>query len=668
MFELKLAELFRNFFLPRCKNATRLQNAAYVTVWLSTALFIFPHPAHAQRAKENAVAEADDAFGTTVGREEIGLYSASSARGFSPSQAGNLRIQGLYFDQAQQARPNSRLIRGSSVHVGISAQGYPFPAPTGVVDYKLRAPGDDAVAGGLVGIGSYSQYFGEFDFQTPVSDDVLSIGGGAGYSRNSGYRIAERSWEWTAGALARWQPNDNIVVTPFWSYTDHQERGLRPFVFIGNANIPDYRAIDLAGQPWSTYSFTGSNFGTIANFSFGDSWTLDAGVFRSLSSSGKLNIDVRLADVNALGQGNFSLIAAPRRDSSSTSGEARLSKTYDTDDMRNIFHASIKARDRENETGGSASVALGTGSLSAIPVVPQPTFNTTAVTVIKAKQVTPALGYELIWRDVGQLSLGGQKTFYRRTTDAPGTPVVTSRSKPWLYNASVAGFITQKLAVYASYTRGFEEIGNAPLNAVNRDEAVPAQLTKQIDAGIKYQIMPRLTFVAGVFEISKPYYSLDQVSFFRQLGHTTNRGVEVSLAGNITDRLTLVAGGTFIDANVDYSTGGGAAQVDTVAIGPIPGLIRANLQYRPAFLDGFTFDAKVESTSARYATLTGIRLPHVVTFDAGVRYNTQVAGKPITLRLQTFNLTNEYGLTPSSSSQVQSFDGRRFELSLAFDL
>lgn len=60
------------------------------------ALLALAGNAHAQRARENAVAEASDAFGTAVRREEIGLYSATNARGFSPSQAGNLRIDGWF--------------------------------------------------------------------------------------------------------------------------------------------------------------------------------------------------------------------------------------------------------------------------------------------------------------------------------------------------------------------------------------------------------------------------------------------------------------------------------------------------------------------------------------------------------------------------------------------
>ena len=72
--------------------------------------------ANAQRAGENAVAAAEDAFGTAIGTESIGLYSTTSARGFSPSDAGNVRIDGLYFDQ--QAAPNNRADAAAAMPTG----------------------------------------------------------------------------------------------------------------------------------------------------------------------------------------------------------------------------------------------------------------------------------------------------------------------------------------------------------------------------------------------------------------------------------------------------------------------------------------------------------------------------------------------------------------------
>src|SRR5579862_7156260 len=155
------------------------------------ALTVSSGIAYRQRSSEDAVAEALDAFGSTVGREAIGLYSADSARGFSPTQTGNLRINGLYFDQVRYfSNLVSRIVRGSSVHVGISAQGYLMPAPTGVVDYQLRTPGNEFVASVLIGDATYGVAYNETDVQIPIVRDALSIGAGIGYTRNQLYGSA----------------------------------------------------------------------------------------------------------------------------------------------------------------------------------------------------------------------------------------------------------------------------------------------------------------------------------------------------------------------------------------------------------------------------------------------------------------------------------------------
>src|SRR3954452_25207686 len=95
-------------------------------------------------SSDNAVTQAEDAFGFSVGRETLGIYNAGNARGFSPTSAGNLRIDGLYFDQ--QYGLSGTLVDSTSIKVGLSAQGYPFAAPSGIVDYALRRPDDKAGA------------------------------------------------------------------------------------------------------------------------------------------------------------------------------------------------------------------------------------------------------------------------------------------------------------------------------------------------------------------------------------------------------------------------------------------------------------------------------------------------------------------------------------------
>src|SRR5215212_4002746 len=84
------------------------------------ALVCAPSGANAQsRSDENAVTQAEDAFGFSVGRESLGIYNAGNARGFSPAAAGNLRIDGLYFDQAYNL--HGTLVDSTSIKVGLSA-------------------------------------------------------------------------------------------------------------------------------------------------------------------------------------------------------------------------------------------------------------------------------------------------------------------------------------------------------------------------------------------------------------------------------------------------------------------------------------------------------------------------------------------------------------------
>src|SRR3954470_10775360 len=83
--------------------------------------------AMAQHAADNPVTSADDAFGLTLGLESIGMYSPGQVRGFSPRTAGNLRIEGMYFDQQESL--SNRVIEGSTIRVGVTGMGYAFPAP-----------------------------------------------------------------------------------------------------------------------------------------------------------------------------------------------------------------------------------------------------------------------------------------------------------------------------------------------------------------------------------------------------------------------------------------------------------------------------------------------------------------------------------------------------------
>ena len=102
---------------------SKLFRTIAVLIALSSPTAVF-----AQHASDDPLATANDAFGLTLGLESIGLYSPGGVRGFNPQSAGNVRIDGLYFDQ--QGALSNRVVEGSTIRIGVSEIGYAFrPRP-----------------------------------------------------------------------------------------------------------------------------------------------------------------------------------------------------------------------------------------------------------------------------------------------------------------------------------------------------------------------------------------------------------------------------------------------------------------------------------------------------------------------------------------------------------
>ncbi|MEQ9447524.1 MAG: TonB-dependent receptor, partial [Rhodospirillaceae bacterium] len=215
---------------------------------------------------------------------------------------------------------------------------------------------------------------------------------------------------------------------------------------------------------------------------------------------------------------------------------------------------SAKGRLVRRDFGGGDTVALGTATIGVPFEAARPDFTLGPQSHDKVRQGTVGVTYAAQWQGVGEISGGLQKTFYRRDIEQPNVPLGISRNNPWLYNGTIAAFITNKLTLYASYTRGLEESGVAPDNASNPNEALPASLTEQLDAGLRYRITPNLTMIAGVFEVSKPYFDRNAANLFTQVGSLRHRGVEFSLSGSPVDGLTVVAGAVLLEARVSGFT------------------------------------------------------------------------------------------------------------------
>ncbi len=616
------------------------------------------------RASENAVRRADDAFGTSIGRETIGLYSAGSVRGFSANAAGNARIDGLYYDPVWTPPP--RIRSSTDIRVGLSAQGFPFPAPTGVVDYALRTPGREPVLTGFTSIDSYGSAAFEVDGVFPLGE-TLAVGGGVGLYRNAFYN-GTAGKQHVQGVTARWEPVPGIRLLPFWSQSHAYDDEFGPIYVPAGAYLPPHPPRRrFFGPQRPHYRSNAMIEGVIGDLRFASDWRLQVALIRSRIDD-KSTLTNLFADVAPDGTGRQLLLVDPPNRLVSTSGEVRLSRSFRDGPRLHTVHANLRGRIRQDEYGGFAAVDLGPSFIGRpIPPVDGP-FAFGPQTRDRIRQGVAGLAYEVRWSGVGTLNLGIQKTGYEKRIRQPDLAPAFNRARPWLYNAGAAVPLGKRLIAYGGYSKGLEESGVAPDNAANRNEAVPAIQTSQRDAGLHWAIAPLLKLILGVFDVRKPYFDLDEHDVFRLLGNVRHQGVETSISGAITPRLDIVAGGVFLRARV---TGDSVrlGRVGSHPLGQPARNLQLNLDWRPSYLVGLSLEASVQHLSRRPARSdNSLYLSGRTLADLGARYQFQLGRSDMTARVRVSNVFNTYGFDLRGSGAYDLIPGRVGYASLAVDL
>ncbi len=624
-------------------------------------------PALAQRTTANAVTQADDAFGRAVGNDRIGIYSSEEVRGFNPVEAGNVRIEGLYYDQ--QGIASNRMVDSSSIRVGYGARGFPFPSPTGIVDLKLEKYEGKRIYSAEIEVDANGNSSGSIQLKIPLIKDRLGI------SVGQGFRIARiphvRYGDFNSQSLfLGWTPRADAEVTAYISRFKFVRTNQSPFIFPATPNVPaKIPRKTLLGQPWARNNAKTINAGLISKIGFG-AWRIDAGLFRSQRTDDRSFADLLLGAQTDGSVANRLIVADEDNFAGSTSGEVRLTRRWTGEVLRHSLIASIRGRDQRREFGGQQRVSLGASRIDGKDDRPRPNFTFGPNDVSAVRQITVGLGYELQIKNKGSLSIAAQKADYRKTVDFATAALndAVTRDKPLLLNANASVNVLPGLIAYGGYVRGLEESAVAPDIAINRSEAPPALRTRQIDAGLRYAISSKLALIAGVFDIEKPYFNIDTTQRFRQLGTVRNRGIELSLSGTLAKGLTVVAGALIIDPKIsgpDVSAG----LIGERPVGSFKRRAVANLDWRPAGQETWSFDLALEAISPETANIansfTGTARE---TVGIGTRYRFKLAKANMLLRGQVTNLFNDYGWRVSSSGGFSFSQARTFLLSLAADI
>lgn len=646
---------------PALMRSVRFSHIIIQIVVAFTATALLGRVAYGQYAEDNVIAAADDSFGKSIDFQNVGLYSQNSVRGFSPQQAGNLRIEGLYFDQ-QTYDFGSCITKDTTVRIGLAALAYGFPAPTGIVDISLRKAGNSLQINSLATAGPYGQKTIQTEVQGPLMADLgIHLCGAFGEH----YILQSDRHDSTAhfGSTVEWHPSKMTRVILFVSRHDGHASELTPAVYT-NGTVPTtlFATSELASPASAHQGWREFNYGFIVHFSPSSNITLSAGIFRSAEHDPAL--DNLYFSLTSVGSGDLFTDVSPSLHSSSTSGEFDFTHIGTFDAFSTKLQLSVRGRYVSRDFAGDTLASDGLHTLadsdpfSAAYGVPG------SPNVDKVRQHDLGLAYTLEKSGYGVASVSVMSISYTRMLQFANLGNQSNSETPLLVSGRISTPPIRPLVAYASYTHGLEDSALPPLSATNRGEPPAASRSSQLDAGLKLTTIPNTTLLMGAFQIRKPFFDLDPFNIYRNTGQINARGEELSVT-YASGGLTTLLGAVHVVPSVHTNVFSECA-VDCTSLGTTPVRAIAGIDYARS---EFGASAQYSYESARPAGFSGVgSLSHQNILSAGLRYIRKTALGTVSIRLDALNLGNERSIDISSVGLITPVLPRRVMVSVAADM
>lgn len=627
---------------------------------LIAAVVIFaPTAAAAQRVSDNAIVQAEDAYGTIAGDEEVGIYGPSEVRGFSPTEAGNIRIEGLAYDQLWPLAIQLR--QSTAIKVGLASRSFPFIAPTGVVDYRLRRPADTTRIEAFARVDSLGGRSVEVSSDLPLTPNL-----GVAASLTASETVfgnATSSSQVQGTFLARWTPITNLEITAFAGGGIDRDDEVGPiYITAAGERPPRLPRSAFRGPDWADFEANFLNAGGVASYRPSDHDTITAGLFVS-----DVDVAARFANLAFIDSADPSrtrrlVLQDPPLHDRALSGELRYAHRFDLGRTRHTLTAAARFRDRSNFFGGTvvrADEIIGIDeALSSEPRIG--VFG--ALTRDDVRETGVGVSYAASFGVIVEFDASLLRTRFNKALSPPDQERTITDRSVWLPGINIVLKPDRRLALYAGFVKGIEQAPVAPGVAVNRATLPPPIETQQKDAGIQFRITPRLTAIAGVFELTKPYLNLDDAGFFRELGSVRHRGLEFSLTGSLSPKLTVVAGAVMIDPGVTAS----AASIGRRPVNEPKLRVALSGEWRPWEDGNLALTGGVNHVGARSADVANLSsIDAFTSISLGARYGFKLAGNDMLVRLQVDNLANAYAPRLRGASAFDVEDPRTVSLSIA---
>lgn len=558
--------------------------------------------------------------------------------------SANTRIDGMNVRGDTQL-PLS-LYERFEVLTGPAGALYGFSYPAGTVNGILKRPTAESFIEATAGYTSAARPDISVDASTHTAERTVGVRVNALHSAGEGY-VGTSNLERDLLGLAvdlQLGPATKIELGANRYYYD-QSGFPGGFAYKGGVvALPGALDATKAGyaQPWSSLTANTDIADARIKHSFGENWSLDAGILRQDATRWFRNRLTNTLNGNGTYKATYSSSAS---ESIVVSNVLNVAGTVYTGPWKHELVFGTNGFDLDSYSMPST----GTGTLgAAIPLdAPRVFANWTnygfgpkylAATMRQQTLVqNDTIHFDERWSAlVGVSESWLSAKNYNSTTHA----VQSSYSRDGVASPVAALMFKPRpdVSTYLSYSSGVQS-DIAPSSGVTNPNAALAPLrSEQFEVGVKATVAA-IDWTGAVFYIHRPYSAVDVDGAYKNLGRQNDLGAELTARGKLTDDLVLVGGVTWLDTELAGLTGANARNNGNRVVGipewqanllaeysfaRVPGLIASvNLHLvgdRPADADNF-------STAGGY-----------VTTDVGLRYASEVAGHKMVWRAAVENL------------------------------
>ena len=581
----------------------------------------------------------------------IGYYENFVVRGFSLNAASSYKINGRTITGEQ----NVALENKQQVEVlkGLAGLQSGISEPSGVINYVTKRPQDvrsvtvstDDRGSGYIAtdVGGWFGSEQQFGLRANVAHEDL----------NSYVEHANGQRDFVSLAFD-WNISPDAVLQMDAEYQNKQQRSVPGYQLLGGTEVPhDASPKKLLGHQTGgkQVGIDSLNLNGKFEYRFSDQWKGSVSAARS-----KVVID----DYSSFAYGCFYVADCGTATFSPTGDydvydyrspddtrrddevQAALTSLFNTGSLgheltfgTSAFRRVIDKRDSVNERIGSSNINQDA-----------PSFPPTSEPLKDSHRNLDSRQYGLFVTDRIQINeqwqtiLGGREVrLDEKAFDKNGVQDRHTKRYEFLPQASLIYKPVENISLYTSYSKGLSLGGEAPWTTNNDGETLAPTVSRQLEAGVKYD-WRRISFAAAVFQTRQAYqYAKPEGDTFNyvQQGQQKNTGIELSANGWATDRLQIATSVAAIRARV---SGSGTPEYEGHQAINVPKL-RASVyaDYALPWVNGLAVLGGVQYSAKKSANRTGnVEVGDYAVVNVGSRYTTKVDGYETVFRLSVDNL------------------------------